>query len=256
MRVLQKTEPAQYDKLLVDYRRLSADYDRDYGAFDAETIAAVDKFLAAKSYHASMSMGPGVATETDFVAPDRMRVKLGAMGDQVLIGNTMYVTIQGKTRKQAAPAGGVTASRSREKVLGNLQTLKVAALGNETLAGTATRKYKVENSQPNKTSSTFWVHELVRCRSGSSPPASTAVPARCASRLALPAVRARAVMDAAVCAARACSVDSPSWWATACSRRAPAIDAGCASLTRSKVTISGSATPSGSGADSSSTSLL
>lgn len=122
-----------------------------------EVIAAVDKFLAAKSYHASMSMGPGAATETDFVAPDRMRVKLGAMGDQVLIGNTMYVTIQGKTRKQAAPAGGVTASRSREKVLGNLQTLKVAALGNETLAGTATRKYKVENSQPNKTSSTFWV---------------------------------------------------------------------------------------------------
>lgn len=122
-----------------------------------EVIAAVDKFLAAKSYHASMSMGPGAATETHFVAPDRMRVKLGAMGDQVLIGNTMYVTIQGKTRKQAAPAGGVTASRSREKVLGNLQTLKVAALGNETLAGTATRKYKVENSQPNKTSSTFWV---------------------------------------------------------------------------------------------------
>ena len=44
MRVLQKTDPAQYDKMLVDYRRLSADYDRDYGAFDAETIAAVDKF--------------------------------------------------------------------------------------------------------------------------------------------------------------------------------------------------------------------
>jgi len=44
MRVLQKTDPAQYDKLLVDYRRLAADYDRDYGAFDAETILAVDKF--------------------------------------------------------------------------------------------------------------------------------------------------------------------------------------------------------------------
>ncbi|MEI2431661.1 hypothetical protein RDV84_10450 [Lysobacter yananisis] len=122
-----------------------------------EVVAAVDKFLAAKSYHASMSMGPGAATETDFVAPDRMRVRLGAVGDQVLIGDTMYVTVQGKTRKQPAPGGGVAGTRSREKVLGNLQTLKVAALGSETLAGTATRKYKVENSQPNKTSSTFWV---------------------------------------------------------------------------------------------------
>jgi uncharacterized Ntn-hydrolase superfamily protein len=44
MRVLQKADPAQYDKTVVDYRGLSADYDRDYGTFDAETIAAVDKF--------------------------------------------------------------------------------------------------------------------------------------------------------------------------------------------------------------------
>ncbi|QQP94238.1 hypothetical protein [Lysobacter enzymogenes] len=122
-----------------------------------EVVAAVDKFLAAKSYHATMSMGPGPATETDFVAPDRMRVKLGAVGDQIMIGNTLYMTLQGKTRKQPAPNGGVAATRSREKVLGNLQTLKVAALGDETLAGVATKKYKVENSQPNKTSSTFWV---------------------------------------------------------------------------------------------------
>ncbi|QWP78282.1 hypothetical protein J5226_07775 [Lysobacter sp. K5869] len=122
-----------------------------------EVVAAVDKFLAAKSYHASMSMGPGAATETDFVAPDRMRVKLGTMGDQILIGNTMYMTLQGKTSKQPAPGGGVAATRSREKVLGNLQTLKVTALGDEALAGVATKKYKVENSQPNKTSSTFWV---------------------------------------------------------------------------------------------------
>lgn len=122
-----------------------------------EVVAAVDKFLAAKSYHASMSMGPGPATETDFAAPDRMRVKLGTMGEQIMIGNVVYMTLQGKTTKQPAPGGGVAASRSREKVLGNLQTLKVASLGAETVAGVATKKYKVENSQPNKTSSTFWV---------------------------------------------------------------------------------------------------
>lgn len=121
-----------------------------------EVVAAVDKFLAAKTYHAVMSMGPGPGTETDFVAPDRMRVKMGTMGEQILIGSTLYLTVQGKTSKQAAPGGNVAQLRSRDKILGNLQTLKVTAAGNETLGGAATRKYKIENTQP-KTSSTFWV---------------------------------------------------------------------------------------------------
>lgn len=121
-----------------------------------DVIAAVDKFLAAKTYHASMSMGPGPATQTDFVAPDRMRVSMGAMGEQVMIGDTLYLTLRGKTSKQAAPGGGIAATRSRDKILGNPQTLKVTALGAETLAGATTRKYKVENTQP-KSSSTFWV---------------------------------------------------------------------------------------------------
>ncbi len=48
-------------------------------------------------------------------------------------------------------------------------------------------------------------------------------------------------MVAALCAASACSGDSPSWWATAVEDSAPAMAAGCASEIRSKVTISGSA---------------
>jgi uncharacterized Ntn-hydrolase superfamily protein len=44
MRALQQSDRAQYDKLIAESRRLSADYTRDYGTFDAEAIAAVDKF--------------------------------------------------------------------------------------------------------------------------------------------------------------------------------------------------------------------
>jgi uncharacterized Ntn-hydrolase superfamily protein len=44
MRELQKTDPAQYDRLVADARRASAEYTRDFGAYDAEAIAAVDKF--------------------------------------------------------------------------------------------------------------------------------------------------------------------------------------------------------------------
>ena len=52
------------------------------------------------------------------------------------------------------------------------------------------------------------------------------------------------------------STTGASWWATAWCCRVPAMAAGCASLIRSKVSSSGRATSSGSGADSSSTSRL
>ncbi len=48
MRELQKNDPAQYDKLVSESRRLSTEYNRDYAQFDQEAIAAVDKFRADK----------------------------------------------------------------------------------------------------------------------------------------------------------------------------------------------------------------
>ena len=44
MRVLQQTDRAKYDANIAESRKLTADYTRDYATFDAETIAAVDKF--------------------------------------------------------------------------------------------------------------------------------------------------------------------------------------------------------------------
>jgi uncharacterized Ntn-hydrolase superfamily protein len=49
MRELQKSDPAQYDKLMAAARQASADYAREYSLFDEETIAAVDKFRADKN---------------------------------------------------------------------------------------------------------------------------------------------------------------------------------------------------------------
>jgi uncharacterized Ntn-hydrolase superfamily protein len=49
MRALQQTDRAQYDKLIAESRRLTADYTRDFATFDAEAIAAVDKFREDKN---------------------------------------------------------------------------------------------------------------------------------------------------------------------------------------------------------------
>jgi uncharacterized Ntn-hydrolase superfamily protein len=49
MRELQKTDKAQYEKLLSESRRVSQDYARDFATYDEETIAAVDKLRADKN---------------------------------------------------------------------------------------------------------------------------------------------------------------------------------------------------------------
>ena len=46
MRELQKVDSAQYDKLIVESRRVSLEYTREYAQYDDEAIAAVDKFRA------------------------------------------------------------------------------------------------------------------------------------------------------------------------------------------------------------------
>src|SRR5262245_28327004 len=49
MRDLQKSDPAQYEKLITESRQANADYTRNYALYDEEAIAAVDKFRADKN---------------------------------------------------------------------------------------------------------------------------------------------------------------------------------------------------------------
>ena len=49
MRDLQKSNPAQYDKVVSESRQATAAYNREYALFDEETITAVDKFRKDKS---------------------------------------------------------------------------------------------------------------------------------------------------------------------------------------------------------------
>jgi uncharacterized Ntn-hydrolase superfamily protein len=49
MQELRTSNPAQYDNAVAEARRAAADYARDYGMYDAEAIAAVDRFRAERS---------------------------------------------------------------------------------------------------------------------------------------------------------------------------------------------------------------
>lgn len=66
MQDLRRSNPAQFDKLQAQGRQAAADFARDYAQFDAETVAAVDKFRADRKL-AYAGNPPGLVDER-FVA--------------------------------------------------------------------------------------------------------------------------------------------------------------------------------------------
>ena len=46
LQAMRTANPAEYEKRIAESRKATADYNRDYGLYDAEAVAAVDKFRA------------------------------------------------------------------------------------------------------------------------------------------------------------------------------------------------------------------
>ena len=74
--------------------------------------------------------------EMDFVAPDRYRMKM-PMGTQYVIGDTMYMTMNGRTMKTPLPQGQVGEFRDPAKFAEHKATMTVEALGSEAVDGQA-----------------------------------------------------------------------------------------------------------------------
>lgn len=122
-----------------------------------EVKAAMQKFAAARSYHATMvhSGTKAMTNEVDFAAPDRMRMKM-PMGTQVIIGDTIYMQMQGRTMKMPMPKGTFTQWRDPARIAENEATLVVRALGSELLDGKPARKYLTRDTKtPGE--STLWI---------------------------------------------------------------------------------------------------
>ena len=126
-----------------------------------EVKAVMDGFLGVKSFHATMRMSgtampDGMTTEMDFVAPDRYRMQM-PMGTQVIVGDTMYMSVQGRTMKVPMPKGTLSQWRDPAKLAENQTTLTVESQGREAIDGAAARKYVVHNTQPQPTDVTMWI---------------------------------------------------------------------------------------------------
>jgi len=120
----------------------------------------MDAFLAVKSYHVDMTTATpkgDMAMDMDFVAPDRYRMKT-PMGTQYVIGDTMYMTMNGRTVKTALPKGQIANYRDPAQFEANKATMTVEALGHDTIDGQRARKFLVRNTQPRPSESTIWVN--------------------------------------------------------------------------------------------------
>jgi hypothetical protein len=123
-----------------------------------EVKASMDRFLKAKSFHAVMVMegARGMTNEMDFVAPDRYRMKM-PVGTQVIVGDTMYMQVDGRSMKVPLPKGTLSQWRDPLKIEENKAGLSVEALGSDSVEGQAARKYLVRNTQPEASEFTFWI---------------------------------------------------------------------------------------------------
>lgn len=124
---------------------------------DAAVKASIDRFLAARSFHARMDMQSAqpMTVEMDFVAPDRYRMVM-PQGTQVIVGDTMYMQVQGKTMKMPLPDGTLAQWRDPLQVQQSGADMQVTALGTERIEGRDTRKFHVRHGPPHNTEMTYW----------------------------------------------------------------------------------------------------
>ena len=122
---------------------------------------SMQRFMEARSYHASMQLDGGprgaMRNEVDFVAPDRFRMAMQGMGTQTIIGDTMYMSVDGRSMKVPLPAGTLTQWRDPAKYDENAATMTVEAQGRDSIDGTPARKYLVHNTKPQPSDVTMWI---------------------------------------------------------------------------------------------------
>lgn len=127
----------------------------------AEVVAAMEKFRAARSFHATMRIKGGaqgmMINEIDFVAPDRYRVTMPNVGTQTAIGDTLYMTMHGRTTKVPMPAGTLTQWRDPARLEQHQATMAVEALGPDTVGTEPARKYLVRHARPQPIDVLVWV---------------------------------------------------------------------------------------------------
>ena len=125
--------------------------------------AAFAKFLQAKSFRASVTdvKNGGVVSTMEFVAPDRYRIKPAKGPQSLVVGDTMYLDMNGKLTPMPVPGIGEKVAQYRNKdFLAEVESgMTVQALGDETVDGEAAKVYAYTVTKPLKSDAKTWISQ-------------------------------------------------------------------------------------------------
>lgn len=119
------------------------------------------KFLQAKSFRATITdleKGQQVSS-MEFVAPDRYRMKTADGGTQLIVGDAMYMEMNGEMMRMPVPGvGKLTAQYRNEAFLREVEGgMSVRALPDEAVDGEPAKVYAYTLTQPVKADAKTWV---------------------------------------------------------------------------------------------------
>lgn len=112
-----------------------------------EVNAAIDKLLTARSYQASMVSADGkVQQQLEFEAPGRYRIRSG--GDElVIVGDVLHLRRDGATAQAPVPQDALSRWRDPARLAEQPADMEVVVLSDETVAGVAARKYRIQRTR-------------------------------------------------------------------------------------------------------------
>lgn len=129
-------------------------------AGDLEDVtAAMARMQKASSYHATMETRGSSSGHTtlDFVAPDRYRVSNDQMGEQLIIGNTMLLQVNGRSMRLPLPQGTLSQWRDPVRLAKDARDITVTGLGSDPVAGKPAKKYRLHARQAESAPVTVWI---------------------------------------------------------------------------------------------------
>jgi hypothetical protein len=78
-------------------------------------------------------------------------MRMAGLGEQVIVGDTTYLDLRGRSTKVPLPPGHPVAWRDPARPAENAKTMSVTALGSEVVGGAPARKYRVDPASRSRT---------------------------------------------------------------------------------------------------------
>ena len=154
------TTPPATAELVATTPPATAPATTDPAAHDA-VVAAMRKLSTLRSYRVTILDSDGqkasVPNKLDYVAPDRYRMETPGMAAQVVIGDTLYTTVDGRTKASPAPVGTTSKWRGPMDFLATGTNFTVEAGANRFVFGIPSLEYRIRVAEPVASEMSLWI---------------------------------------------------------------------------------------------------